>query len=278
MESIYRSESGRLEVIEYYTKILNESPVTQEGIVVDTSLGKTFLLKCGNESNPPLILLHGTSSNSASWFGDIEQFSKKYHVFSIDIPGEPGFSSGSRPDLESGQYTQWLNEVIETFDLTGINLTGQSFGGWIALNYASHYPQKVDKLVLISPSGLVLQRISFLFKFIPLMLLGDYGHRKVNQMICHKEVLTEEAEEFGKLLQKHFNYRIGEIPVLSDEELANITAEVLYFGGDKDVLLDSRKSLERLKRIIPEAETHLLRDTGHLILHKTDEILDFLGK
>jgi pimeloyl-ACP methyl ester carboxylesterase len=278
MNSIFRSEAGKQEIITFYRQILERSSVKFRTRKINTGLGETFLLEVGSENQPPLLLLHGTGSNSASWLGDLTRLSESFHVFALDIPGEPGLSSEARPDLNSDGYAQFLNEILQELRLSKTHLTGMSLGGWLALRFAVNFPDKVMKLVLISPSGLVKQKISFLFKCLPLMFMGNYGFKKINRMIYHKVSIPEEAARLGKLISTHFHYRTGIIPLFTDQEMQRIKSPILYFGGDKDVLLDSRRSIARLKQNIPEAETFLLRDTGHLILNKTREIIEFLKK
>ncbi len=46
--------------------------------------------------------------------------------------------------------------------------------------------------------------------------------------------------------------------------------------GENDVMLDSRKSVERLSRLLPDASVNLLPDYGHVLINLTNRILPFL--
>ena len=67
--SIYKSDTGRSLIINHYDNLLKACPVDKETILVNTSFGKTFVIASGR-GDTPLILLHGSSTNSAMWLGD----------------------------------------------------------------------------------------------------------------------------------------------------------------------------------------------------------------
>ncbi|MDE6693152.1 MAG: alpha/beta hydrolase, partial [Muribaculaceae bacterium] len=92
----------------------------------------------------------------ASTLASIEKVASETHkVYNIDFPG---FGSSEEPPTVWGvdDYARMLREFIER---TGINnpvLLGHSFGGRVALVYASQYP--VDKLILVDAAGVKPQR------------------------------------------------------------------------------------------------------------------------
>ena len=104
---------------------------------------------------PDMVLMHGWGCQ-ASTLASIEKVASETHkVFNIDFPG---FGSSEEPPTVWGvdDYARMLREFIER---TGINnpvLLGHSFGGRVALVYASQYP--VDKLILVDAAGVKPQR------------------------------------------------------------------------------------------------------------------------
>lgn len=85
MENIYKSESGKQEVLGQYREILANWPVENHQYEVETSFGSTFVIESGSKDNPPLILLHGSVSNSFTWYGDVAPLSETHNVYAIDI-------------------------------------------------------------------------------------------------------------------------------------------------------------------------------------------------
>lgn len=71
MAGIYRNEAGKQAVLGEYRKILAAWPVSNKQYQIPTSYGETFVIVSGNPKNPALVLLHGSLSNSFTWFGDV---------------------------------------------------------------------------------------------------------------------------------------------------------------------------------------------------------------
>lgn len=274
--SIYKSDKGKKLIIDHYEDIIKEWPVDNEIININTSYGNTFIIASGDKGNKPIVLLHGSSTNSAMWMGDIDKLSKNYRVYAVDIIGEPGKSDESRPDMKSDHYGKWMDEILVALDIEKATLIGNSLGGWMALKYASYKPEKVEKLILLATSGIAPAKVSFLFKVIPLMLLGQKGIDKLNRIVYGQETIPQEALEFGNLVMKHYKPRMGSLPVLLDQELSKLTMPTLYIGGEHDALLPSEKTAKRINKLILKSKTIVLQNTGHVLLNVVDRVLLFL--
>lgn len=83
MENLFKSETGKQAVLGKYREILANWPVQSMQYTVETSFGQTFVIESGSRDNPPLILLHGSVSNSYTWYGDVASLSKTHHVYAI---------------------------------------------------------------------------------------------------------------------------------------------------------------------------------------------------
>ncbi|WP_273326083.1 alpha/beta fold hydrolase [Vallitalea guaymasensis] len=275
--SIYKSNEGKALIINHYDNLIKKWPVDKEIINVNTSFGNTFIIASGDVGNKPIILLHGSSTNSVMWMGDVEKLSETYRVYAIDIIGEPGKSDENRPDMNGDHYGKWLDEVINALSIEKAIIIGNSLGGWMALKYATYKPEKVEKLVLLATSGITNGKMSFMFRVMPLMLLGEKGIDRLNQIVYGNEVIPEEALEFGKLIMKHYRPRMGSLPVLTDQELSKLTMPTLYMGGENDALLPTKKIADRISRIIPKAKIKVLKNTGHVLIDVVDDVVIFLG-
>ena len=282
MEKIYKSEVGKQEVIEQYQKILASWPVENHQYEVKTSFGTTFIIESGLKENPPLILLHGSVSNSYTWYGDVASLSKTHNVYAIDIIGEAGLSAPSRPDYESGAYALWLNETINALRLNSCSIVAMSLGGWMALSFATNYPDKVVNLILICPGGLAHEKASFLWKAIIFSLLGKWGQLKTLKLVGGGNISSSslsglgEDFAFSSLTFKYFKPRTAKMPLFTDQSLCKLTMPILMLFGDSDQLIPASKSIKRLKQFAQQAKIELLPDTGHLIVKQADRILKFL--
>jgi pimeloyl-ACP methyl ester carboxylesterase len=95
--SVFKTDAGRDKIRTYYDRVLSRFPFGQR--YVKTAYGQTFMLTAGQEENPPVILLHGSCSNSAFWFPEIMALSGQFMVYAVDIIGEAGNSCEFRPSL-----------------------------------------------------------------------------------------------------------------------------------------------------------------------------------
>ena len=108
--SVFKTAAGRDKFRAYYQGVLSHFPFEQR--YIQTGFGQTFLLAAGQPANPPVILLHGSCSNSAFWFPEIMALADDFRVYAVDIIGEAGNSEEYRPELDSDAFAQWLQEVL----------------------------------------------------------------------------------------------------------------------------------------------------------------------
>ncbi|MBN1411928.1 MAG: alpha/beta hydrolase [Spirochaetales bacterium] len=273
---IYKSDSGREQIISYYSEILEHWPVEHDRYFINTQYGKTHVIDSGRGNGEAVFMIHGSSSNSATWMGDVRTWSSKYRTIAIDIPGEPGLSEENRIPLTGNDFAEWLDAIARNLGFKKISIIGMSLGGWCALKYATCFPEKLDKLVLIVPAGLARQRAGFVWKALFLAMTGDAGIDKIQKLIFGGVNVPTEALDFGNLVARHFNPITEPIPVFTDQELGKIKCPVQYFAGMKDPLLNTKKSAERLKKAIPDARINLFPERGHVIIDQGANIYQIL--
>jgi pimeloyl-ACP methyl ester carboxylesterase len=283
MRSIYKSAKGERAVRERYLEILKRWPVPNQQLRVPTREGETFVVRCGDESAPPLLLLHGGAGNAAMWIGDVAAWAEHFRVYAVDMIGEAGLSAPSRPPLASEAHALWLDDVMQALSLRRASMVGVSLGGWLALDYATRRPERVESLVVLCPGGVSRQKISILFKMIPLLMLGAWGTRKLREMILGRSPdnpppALQYFMNFVSLIHQNFRRRMVKMPVFSDDALQRLTMPVMAILGGKDVLLNSAVSRRRLERKVPHAEIRYFPEVGHFIPGQTAAILEFLRK
>lgn len=155
-------------------------------------------------------------------------------------------------------------------------LLGLSQGGWTALKYATHHPERIEKLVLLTPGGIVPDKMSFLLTALPLTLLGKWGHKRLLRILLAGQPLDPVFEEFMSATFDHFKTRFGVLPIFSGQELQQLTMPVLVMVGERDTLRDGRKIIARLLEHVPNLSHHLVPNTGHALTNTTEYTLQFL--
>ena len=98
----------------------------------------------------------------------------------------------------------------------------------------------------------------------------------MKRLIFQNTPLSDDAALFFTLVGKYFKFRIGSPPLFTDEELQSLTMPVLFLAGEKDVLLNSQKSAERLQRLVPDLTTNLLKEDGHAAINLAARVIPFL--
>jgi len=114
----------------------------------------TRIVKAG-KGNPPLLLLHGTGGHVENYACNIAPLSNHFEVVAMDFLWHGrSQTTGFDPEIIPTLVDQVL-DVIDTLGYSRIHLEGQSLGGWVAMQFALRYPERLDKLVLTTPMGYV---------------------------------------------------------------------------------------------------------------------------
>jgi pimeloyl-ACP methyl ester carboxylesterase len=274
--SLYKSPAGEAEVMALYDKVLSIWPVPHNDFRLATHLGETFIIASGSLESPPLILLHGASSNAVSWIGEVEQYSNYFRTYAVDIPGDPGRSAPGRPSWNSPAYARWLADVFDGLNIRQTALLGLSQGGWNAIRFASLYPASVTKLVLLTPAGVIPDRTSFLIRAILYSASGKKGAASLNRYVFGDDVIDSSALVFMNAIMSHFKPRIEPLKKFSDTDLRKLTMPVLLLGGARDNIRDVSKISARMSKILPDLRTHIFPGRGHVLVGTAQQVIPFL--
>jgi pimeloyl-ACP methyl ester carboxylesterase len=104
-------------------------------------------------SGPLVVLLHGIAASSATWERVIPRLSPFHRVIAPDLLGH-GKSAKPRGDYSLGAYANLLRDLLEALGEQRATIVGHSLGGGIAMQFAYQYPERCERLVLVSSGGL----------------------------------------------------------------------------------------------------------------------------
>jgi pimeloyl-ACP methyl ester carboxylesterase len=102
---------------------------------------------------PLLVLIHGITSNSATWDRVLPALAERYTVLAPDLLGHGG-SDKLRDDYSIGAHANMVRDLMDALGYRRATFVGHSLGGGIALQLAYQYSDRVDRLVLVAPGGL----------------------------------------------------------------------------------------------------------------------------
>lgn len=281
--SVFKSAAGAEIVRAGYAALLAHWPIAHEQMRIPTAQGETFVIACGTEGKPPLVLLHGSMSTAAMWMREVTCWAPHFRLYVVDIIGEPGLSAPSRPQLGSDAHAQWLDEVMDALELPSAGFVGISLGGWFSLDYATRRPNRVDLLALIVPSGVGAQR-NFLLWAAPLSLFGSWGRNKILAWVVGPAQADEDTPDEVKELfsahmaqiNAHFRPRVEKLPIFTDRQLRDLGMPVMAVVAGKDVILDAHSMKKRLEENVSNLTLRYLPAAHHFPGDQSQPILEFL--
>jgi len=183
------------------------------------------------------IFIHGLEQNSSSWDKTISFMPKSAHIFCPDLFAILNHKETTYSNLYR-DFSDYCNDISGK-----LNLCGLSLGGVLALNYAIDYPTRLQSLVLIAAQykmpRTLLKFQNILFHFMPKSTFEKQGFQKKDIMQLTNSMIELD---FSK-------------------NLCDISCPTLIVCGEKDKA--NKKAAKNLVENIPNANFHLVENTGH---------------
>lgn len=102
---------------------------------------------------PAVLFIHGLLGSNRHWEHLIRTLGTEHRVIAPDLFGH-GASAKPMGDYSLGAHAATLRDLLEELGIDRVTLVGHSLGGGIALQFCYLFPQRVDRLVLVSSGGL----------------------------------------------------------------------------------------------------------------------------
>jgi pimeloyl-ACP methyl ester carboxylesterase len=104
-------------------------------------------------SGPPIVLIHGMLNSSSHWQSVALNLASDYTVIAPDLIGH-GDSAAPRGDYSLGAHAASIRDLLAAVGIERATIVGHSLGGGVAMQFFYQFPQRVERLVLISSGGL----------------------------------------------------------------------------------------------------------------------------
>lgn len=203
----------------------------------------------------PLILLHGNGEDNSYFVYQVAYFSRFYRVIAIDTRGHGQSPRGTAP-FSIQQFAEDLRGFLDQHEIPKAHILGFSDGGNIALTFALHYPERVDRLILnganLFPAG-VKPTVQ-----LPIVL----GYHTASLFAKRSPKAKENAALLGLMVKE---------PNIRPEELNGLTVPTLVIAGTKDMIRESHTRL--IARSLPNARLVLLPG-DHFIANKETAVFN----
>jgi pimeloyl-ACP methyl ester carboxylesterase len=104
-------------------------------------------------SGPLILLVHGVTGSSEQWQPAMELLAERFTVLAPDLLGH-GRSAKPRGDYSLGAYAAGVRDMMLALGHRSATVVGHSLGGGIAMQFAYQFPERSERLVLVSSGGL----------------------------------------------------------------------------------------------------------------------------
>jgi pimeloyl-ACP methyl ester carboxylesterase len=104
-------------------------------------------LEWGDPAAPPLVLLHGTTSNAHSWDDVSDALADRFHIYALDCR-DHGDSATTSGEVVRDVLWEDVAATVDGLGLGRFNLMGLSMGGRTSMNYAARFSDRLIRLVV----------------------------------------------------------------------------------------------------------------------------------
>jgi len=275
---LFRTSAGEAAYRTAYRRTLELWPAKRESLEVSTSYAETRVNAIGPLGRPALVLLHGFGFSSTQWYPNVPVLMPHFRIYAPDVPGQLGLSQLVRPMKNRSNYTHWLEQLLDELAVEDAILVGHSHGGWLAANFAIERPDRVKRLVLISPSATLasLSPKLLIGGIIVALLRQDWAiYRMIAWLTTRQDFHDMEViDQFRIGIQNLAFIPTGLPNVFKPYEFKHLNMPVLVMIGDHEVIYSRppEKVLARAAALIPHVRTVLIENGGHACpLDQTDE-------
>jgi pimeloyl-ACP methyl ester carboxylesterase len=250
----------------------------------------------------PLVFVHGLSGSWPNWLEQLPVLAQSHRVITLDLPGF-GHSPMPREPISISGYARILDRLLDQLGIDAAAIVGNSMGGFIGAELAIAFPQRVERLVLVSAAGISTHQPRGSTRSVPavrrleriLMASGAWTASKsdtvarrarlrdatLKVVVRHPSRLpaalaAEQLRGAGKPgflqgLEAVLDYQIR-------ERLGEIACPTLIVWGDGDRLINVRDA-DVFAELIPNSRKVIFQDTGHMaMLERPDAFNRLLGE
>lgn len=227
----------------------------------------------GKNSPNPLVLLHGFCEDHRIWVPILPLLEDQFLIL-VDLPGFGASEMPGKPQMEA--YALAVHAVLEAENIERCTLLGHSMGGYVALAFAAHWPNRLNGISLLHahPYPDSTERIEVRKRGIETVLAGkkDLYVAQLFSNLCtpefaaaHPEALNtlivngkeQSAQGIASALEAMMNRRDHQ------ETLSNLRIPVQFILGEHDALVLLEATLPAV--LLPDiGDLHILAGVAHL--------------
>jgi 2-hydroxy-6-oxonona-2,4-dienedioate hydrolase len=230
-------------------------------------------LEDGPTDGKILILLHGLGASAERWSRVIPTLSGDYRVIAPDIIGF-GYSDKPAVDYTMDFFIEFLRSFLDKLGISKASIIGSSLGGHIASEFAIRFNHMVEKLVLVSPAGMMRKSSPALDRYIMAALYPEYQRvcETFREMVYDPNAINQEIlmDFVNRMSLPNAKYAfmstllgIRYAPRLTDR-LSNIIAPTLLVWGENDTTIPLAECANQYNGIPNMEELVVMKNCRHI--------------
>jgi len=230
----------------------------------------------GDDAAPPIILVHGFTHSLETWDAWAAVLKADHRVIRYDLMGHGLTGPDPKKRYSPIERAQTIGDIMDALNIDRAHIAGNSLGGLAAWRFASDRPERVEKLILISPGAYPLNGAADAPAEIPaamkvyLMTAPEAGVRASAGYIYADDakITDERVTVMRDMMHREGN---GEALIHSLEEftlpdpaeaLSRITAPTLILWGEGDMIIPIQQGKD-MAAVIPNATLIAYPGVGH---------------
>jgi len=115
--------------------------------------GHEVTYRTAGDAEPVVVLVHGITGSSATWVDVMPALAEHYTVVAPDLLGH-GQSAKPMGDYSLGAHASGVRDLLGALGHERATVVGHSLGGGVAMQMAYQFPERCERLVLVSSGGL----------------------------------------------------------------------------------------------------------------------------
>lgn len=227
--------------------------------------------EAGDPKGPALVLLHGFTDNARSWSLILPYLDPRYRIIAVDLRGH-GRSSAPECCYALSDMAYDIRLLLDRLAIDKASLVGHSLGSILAQTLAEQYPERVDKVVLVSSTSSTAELgkeggwLATQIAALKAPIDPDSAFMREwysNPLPVDPDFITRERTESAAVPLQVWRGVLHELQVSEfGRQLPKFKAPVLILHGGQDPLFDANAQAA-LRQALPKARFHRFTDAGH---------------
>ncbi len=238
---------------------------------------------------PPVVFVHGLSGSWPNWLEQLPAFAREHRVVAMDLPGF-GHSPMPHDRITISGYARLLNGLLDELGIDAAAVVGNSMGGFVSAELAIAFPERVERLVLVSAAGIStyrhrqVERIEpYLRRVAPIVAVYTGWTARRSDLVARRPGLrnltlgfvtrhpsrlpaalaAEQIRGAGKpgfmqALRANIDYPVK-------ERLPEIACPTLIVWGEEDKVIPVSDA-DVFAELVPDSRKVVFADTGHMAM------------